>query len=112
HLVGGLTTNDIPAAQANWYLIAMLVKADGYHFVRRQRKSAFGEPFWKWKQGNGGEEERNAYDPGTNSWVDVTNARFPELVKGQLRADMPGYAGWVRLAFFEVHNDGFVVTAS
>ncbi|MDQ8021126.1 MAG: hypothetical protein REI94_04760 [Moraxellaceae bacterium] len=108
----GLLATDVPAARNDWYLIAMLVKAEGFHFVRRQRKSAFGEPFWKWKEGNGGLEERSAYELSSNDNIRITDARLPDLVKGgTLVTAHPSYVGWQRIAFFEVHKDGFTVTA-
>ena len=110
--VNALTTTQIPAPRAGWYLIAMLTNAVGFHFVRRQLKHLGGEPHWKWKQGNKGMVELNAYDHKAKDWVRVTNANFPSLVKGGMGTDGPGYAGWVTVTFFEVHKDGFTVTSS
>ena len=110
--VNAFVVGNIPQARADWYLIAMLVKSDGFHFVRRQRKSACGTPFWKWKQGNPGLVERNAFDPNTNDWIRVTDAQFARLVKNQLGTDGPGYGGWELIYFFEVQKAGFTVTAS
>lgn len=105
-----ITAATIPVPRADWYLIALLVKADGFHFVRRQLKKFSGSPHWKWKQGNGGVVETNAYDTAAKDWIRVTNDRFPDLVNGTLRTDMPGYNGWGKIYFFEVHKDGFDVT--
>ncbi|MCB1957537.1 MAG: hypothetical protein KDG55_17790 [Rhodocyclaceae bacterium] len=105
-----VTAGTIPTPRADWYLIALLVKAEGFHFVRRQLSHFGGEPFWKWKQGNGGVVERNAYDGGAKKWIRVTNAEFPRLVRGDLMTDMPGYRGWNQLYFFEVAKSGFDVT--
>lgn len=110
--VNTLQTANIPTPRSGWYLIALLVKKDGFHFVRRQLKHLGGEPFWKWKQGNPGKVERNAYDFGTaKAWVRVTNANFPELIKGSLLTDVPGYKGWDKVYFFEVDKSGFNVTS-
>jgi len=111
--VSSLSAANVPSVNSSeYYLIAMLVKADGFHFVRRQRKRAMGTPFWKWKQGNGGKVERNAYDLNGKSWVRVTDTRFPDLVKGALLTDAPGYDGWDRIYFFQVKTEGFKVNAS
>ncbi len=110
--VNAFVVGNIPQARADWYLIVMLVKSSGFHFVRRQRKSAFGSPYWKWKQGNPGLVERNAFDATANDWIRVTDAEFARLVKGQLVTDGPGYGGWELIYFFEVQKAGFTVTAS
>lgn len=103
---------NVPQPRADWYLIGLLVKANGFHFMRRQRKSAFGTPFWKWKQGNGGLVERNAYDPVAGDYVRITDALLGPLIQGTYRTEMPGYKDWVWLQFFEVQKSGFTVTAS
>lgn len=108
--VNSLVTANIPGVGDGWYLIALLVKPGGFHFVRRQGKNLFGEPFWKWKQGNGGKVERNAN--GGGAWVRVTNGNFPNLVKGEFLVNPPGYKDWGKIYFFKVANDGFKVTST
>lgn len=100
---------NIPEASADWYLIAMLVNKNGFHFVRRQRKKFSGQPFWKWKEGNKGMEERNAFDVAAKSYIRITDAQLPSLLKGGYVTDV---AGWKfdTLYFFEVHKDGFTVS--
>jgi hypothetical protein len=110
--VVGFISGNIPAPRADWYLVAMLVNNVGFHFVRRQRRRFLRAPFWKWKQGNGGVIERNARLKNRDQWVRITNARFPDLITGQLITNGPGYAGWLKLYFFEVHYDGFQVTST
>ncbi|OUS30866.1 hypothetical protein A9Q99_04985 [Gammaproteobacteria bacterium 45_16_T64] len=115
YAVNTITAANIPSASsANKYLIAMLVQKSGFHFVRRQRKHDMpGDPFWKWKQGNGGKVERNAYNLAATTFERITDAKFPDLIRGKLiLADSPGYNGWERVFFFEVDQEGFKVTAS
>jgi hypothetical protein len=102
--VQAVTSADIPTARTDWYLIAMLVNKFGFHFLRRQRKKAIGTPFWKWKEGNTGLEERDAYEMSSKKYIRVTDERFPELVKGTLVGLRGSYD---KLFFFEVDQSGF-----
>jgi len=102
--VQAVTSADIPTARTDWYLIAMLVNKFGFHFLRRQRKKAIGTPFWKWKEGNTGSEERDAYEMSSKKYIRVTDERFPELVKGTLVGLRGSYD---KLFFFEVDQSGF-----
>lgn len=109
--VASLTTAQIPVPSANHYLIGMLVKEVGFHFIRREIKHFAGRRSWKWKQGNLGVVELNAYSAKSKSYVRVTNLNLPDLIKGNLRTDPPGYVGWEWIYFFEVASGGFDVTA-
>src|SRR5262249_34287543 len=40
--VNAFVVANIPQSRAEWYLIAMLVNKDGFHFVRRQRRRLSG----------------------------------------------------------------------
>lgn len=110
--VASLSSGQIPVPTAGWYLVAMLNHATGFHFVRRQASRLAGEPFWKWKQGNPGLVERNAFDPDANKYVRVTNANFPKLIRNGMVTEAPGYNGWQTITFFECHPAGFTVSAS
>jgi hypothetical protein len=102
----GLAASNIPSAGANRYLIALLTKGgDGFHFLRRQQKKAIGEPFWKWKEGNEGLEERNAVELPKGNHVRVTDARFPALVDSTLWGLRS--SPYDQVLFFEVDVSGF-----
>lgn len=120
--LGTFTTpfNDlvVPDALANEYLICMLTNKNGFHFMRRQKKKKFGTPCWKWKSGNGGKVERNAFTPSGNS-VSVTNANLKQFIlsttddtiaKDKLLVKGTPLLGNVqRIDFFSVPQDGFKV---
>ncbi|MCB1917043.1 MAG: hypothetical protein KDG52_15170 [Rhodocyclaceae bacterium] len=109
--VAALSSDQIPVPAAGWYLVAMLTHDTGFHFVRRQLSRFAGDPFWKWKQGNPGMVERNAFEPDAKRYVRVTNANFPKLIRGGMVTEAPGYTGWQTVTFFEVHPAGFTVSA-
>jgi hypothetical protein len=105
----GGTLDAIPAASDGFYLIALLVRSDGFHFIRRQQKRWKGDPIWKWKCGNHGLVYRNVYDTTTTGWVTITNANVASLVREGSRY-MSEFQGFEFLCFFEVAVSGFQVS--
>ena len=104
-LVG--TPDNLPVVPANFYLVAMITKADGFHFMRRDEETKR----WSWKDGNHGSVKLNVWHVPTDHYVYINDANLNDILVTHRGNYFWLYSGMTFQQFFAFQNTGFNVGA-
>lgn len=100
---------NIPAsAGGRNYLIALIVGANGFHFLRRESSRVIGPKRWKWKQGCQDNQVVTKVFHGGNI-VRITNANLKTFISnpGAFTPSNGMPKPFIKVLFFDVHPRGF-----
>ncbi len=94
-----------PQPGDNEYLVAMMVKADGFHFLRRGR-----DGFWSHKNGGGDSEvETCVLDLQQQMYVPITNDIMGEMLRTNQQTYLTSFETMKFRAYLSVPEDGMEV---